>query len=176
MHIHQWSAAWDKDDFNHWHNCTASDCTISDNSQKDGFAAHDFTNGDCACGKIRPMLSYELNSDKESYSVSITNGFDKDQTPESIVIQAQYNGKPVTSIAESAFSHCSNLRRVTIPDSVTSIGESAFNYCDSLTSIIFTGTMAQWNAITKNQLWDTNTGRYTIHCTDGDLAKRNQVA
>ena len=41
----------------------------------------------------------------------------------------------VTSIGNSAFSGCTGLSNVTIPDSVTSIGDSAFYYCSSLTNI-----------------------------------------
>jgi len=41
----------------------------------------------------------------------------------------------VTSIGNSAFSYCSRLTSVTIPDSVTSIGEHAFYHCSSLTSV-----------------------------------------
>ena len=41
----------------------------------------------------------------------------------------------VTTIGEDAFSCCSSLTSVTIPDSVTTIGEVAFYECSSLTSI-----------------------------------------
>ena len=41
----------------------------------------------------------------------------------------------VTTIGDSAFSACTSLTSITIPDSVTSIGNSAFFGCTSLTSI-----------------------------------------
>ena len=77
----------------------------------------------------------------------------------------------VTSIRGLAFYACSGLNSVTIPDSVTSIGDLAFSYCGKLSEITFTGTMDQWNAVSKGSGWNSNTGAYTIHCTDGDIPK-----
>ena len=53
-----------------------------------------------------------------------------------IHIASIYNGKRVTSIFTSAFSHCTSLTTITIPDSVTSIGDSAFESCTNLQNII----------------------------------------
>ena len=41
----------------------------------------------------------------------------------------------VRGFAMSAFSHCSSLKSVTIPNSVTSIGDRAFQWCRSLKSV-----------------------------------------
>ena len=41
----------------------------------------------------------------------------------------------VTTIGYAAFCNCSSLTSITIPDSVTTIGDLAFGYCSSLTSI-----------------------------------------
>ncbi|MBQ3589913.1 MAG: leucine-rich repeat domain-containing protein, partial [Clostridia bacterium] len=51
------------------------------------------------------------------------------------IITYQEKAYPVTSIGRSAFSGCTGLTSVTIPDSVTSIGSHAFDSCTSLTSI-----------------------------------------
>ena len=64
----------------------------------------------------------------------------------------------VTSIGNGAFFDCLYLTRITIPSSVTSIGNSAFFGCSSLENIYYKGTEEQWNAITKDDSWNTDMG------------------
>lgn len=104
----------------------------------------------------------------------------------------------VESVSVGVFRNCIGLTSITIPDSVTSIGNSAFYGCSSLTSITisnsvknidnwsisgcinlnsinFTGTVVQWNDISKeNNYWDYDTPFYTIYCTDGALTKSGE--
>ena len=75
------------------------------------------------------------------------------------------------TIAYNVFSGCTSLTSIVVPNSVTSIGNYAFYNCKSLASITYTGTIAQWNAITFGANWNSNTGAYTIHCIDGDIVK-----
>ena len=54
----------------------------------------------------------------------------------------------VTSIGSSAFDSCRSLRNVTIPNSVTSIGFGAFYDCTNLANVYYAGSQSEWNKIT----------------------------
>ena len=77
-------------------------------------------------------------------------------------------GNSVTSIRNGAFHNCKGLTSVTIPNSVTSIGDQTFSGCTGLTLITYTGTIAQYNAITKSVGWHLNVPATVVYCTDGD--------
>lgn len=80
---------------------------------------------------IQSNLTFELNADEESYSVTNCTNANG-----AITIPSTYYGKPVTGIGDGAFDHCYNLTSVTIPEGVTRIGEKAFYCCYQLSNII----------------------------------------
>ena len=75
-------------------------------------------------------IIYDLNrSDKTATVKGFVTGIT------SAEVKNYAAGCKVTSIGWSAFSGCSSLTSINIPNSVTSIGEKAFSDCSSLTSI-----------------------------------------
>lgn len=65
------------------------------------------------------------------------------------------------SIGETAFRICDSLESITLPASVTTIGYAAFKSCESLTDVYYSGTEAQWNAI--------SIGTYNTYLTDATI-------
>ena len=59
---------------------------------------------------------------------------DSSYSPKIVSVEFE-EGSACKSIGEGAFSRCTGLTSVTIPDSVTSIGRSAFEGCTGLTSV-----------------------------------------
>jgi len=74
----------------------------------------------------------------------------------------------VKKIGEKAFADCFNLSSLFIPESVKEICKDAFSSCNSLYEIDFGGTIAQWEAVEKNDVWNNNCHVKTVKCTDGD--------
>lgn len=77
----------------------------------------------------------------------------------------------VTVIGESSFYDCPELESVSIPVSVVTIETFAFDACNKLETIIYGGTMAQWNEIDIKEAEYTFVSEYTVLCKDGSIVK-----
>lgn len=85
---------------------------------------------------------YNESTSGGSYSVGfgISNDSRLRETAEQIIIPKYYNDgingvHPVTHIGFDAFTWCSALKTIRIPDTITSIAQFAFNHCQSLETI-----------------------------------------
>ncbi|MCL2796454.1 MAG: leucine-rich repeat domain-containing protein [Firmicutes bacterium] len=56
----------------------------------------------------------------------------------------------VTNIYQSAFTNCVGLKSIILPSGLTSIGFNAFYGCAELTDVYFRGTQSEWDAINKS--------------------------
>ena len=79
-------------------------------------------------------IYYNILTDKTNEVEVTHNGLSSYSGSVTIPSTVTYNGTTysVTSIGEYAFSNCSSLTSITIPNSVTSIGDEAFSDCSGL--------------------------------------------
>ena len=82
------------------------------------------------CSSLKAFYGKFASSDNRCL---IINGVLNSFAPEGLISYSIPDS--VTSIEDSVFYNCYNLKTITVPDSVTKIGEDAFNYCSSLTSV-----------------------------------------
>lgn len=86
-------------------------------------------------------LSFSLNDDGVSYSVSAANtdiaGY--------VIIPSTHNDLPVTTIGEEAFKSCESLVYLYVPSGVTYIGDHAFKDCTLLTFISLPNSLTHFS-------------------------------
>ena len=80
-------------------------------------------------------------------------------------------GNSVKEIYYAQFHNRPLLTNVTLGNSIEHIGDSAFSDCKALESIIFNGTMQQWNSeVIKGSNWNRNVPATYVQCSDGQVA------
>ena len=84
-----------------------------------------------------------------------------------IVFPDDYNGQNYR-IYRYAFAERTDITSITLSLGVTAIEYRAFWKCTGLTTINYKGTETQWNAISKENGWDTGAGSYTVTCNYTD--------
>ena len=102
--------------------------TISEDSAEKYYAIYQTLN---ASGISYTLTSFNSTASAKKTSISSPSGSVK-------IPSAIYSGSrkyDVTRIGSAAFSGCTGLTSITIPNSITSIGDSAFRSCSGLTSI-----------------------------------------
>ena len=154
---------------------------------KDGTVTY-YTNSD----NVSEGLEYELNADGQSYSVVGIGAFTGDE----LVVPAFYNGKPVTGIGTGAFCHCDWILSITLPETIRNIGHTAFadcfellsiniprfisnlpphlfGCCTKLKNIEYSGTVEEWNNLSKGESWNGSMGSMygycNVNCKDGTI-------
>jgi hypothetical protein len=58
-----------------------------------------------------------------------------------IMVQAEKDGMPVTSVGEMAFRGNENITSIVLPESLRVIGSSSFAYCKNLEAVVFKGNL-----------------------------------
>lgn len=74
----------------------------------------------------------------------------------------------VTELSNSVIAS-TDVKTIIIHNNVTKIYKNTLWYCYELEKIIYRGTKAEWNAISKDGGWDWEIYGVTVECTDGDL-------
>ncbi len=140
-HEHAYSQVFSSDRIYHWRDANCGHGLIVDKAE------HSF-DGDRICGVCGYCTTegfvYELNSDKESYSVV---GLEEGNDSSVLNIPNTYNGKPVVKIDSEAFLGCKNIVEAIIPSNITVIAPMAFSACDNLVKL----TVDVDNAVFKSE-------------------------
>lgn len=74
----------------------------------------------------------------------------------------------VQNLTSGAFMGCNQLSSITLPNSIKIIGASSFAYCNKLNTIVYCGTIDEWNKVVENSInWNFESSINKIICNNG---------
>ena len=86
-------------------------------------------------------IDFDGDGKADNYTIRKSAFFGRDHLTSVIIPDC------VTNVYKQAFDYCSNLKSITIPYTIKSISYGVFQNCTNLTTVYYTGTEEQWNAI-----------------------------
>lgn len=125
---------------------------------------------DPECAAADADYFYVVDFERSKYLIS-----PKGQKDSYKVSQTNINGKPVSAITYAAFYNRADLKSIEISSSITYLGFNTFVGCTGLDTIIFSGTVSQWNAVDKGgcgegEPWNRDIPATYVQCSDGQVA------
>lgn len=161
---HSYSTGWTKDEHKHWHECLDQgyETLKTDEAEHDfgdpvkvlpTFEEDGYWEYTCATCSYKKRIPYgtsiddtllfrkvkELNpstAEEEEIDEYEVYGTVPNADLRYVFIPNEYDGLPVTQIAEGAFKGCESMLSITISDSIEAIQKDAFDGCYHLTEII----------------------------------------
>lgn len=124
--------------------------------------------GDSAFGNCNLLTRVSIPDSIKNLSPSAFWGTDNLQY--NIYNGAKYLGNSSNPYVVLVGAVSQGITECTVHNGTKVIGESAFSGCDKLKSINFTGTVAQWNGITKGNNWYLYIPATKVICSDGEVA------
>ena len=125
--------------------------------------AHDFEVG----GIYYNITDVTNNTVAVTHQGDSYNAYSNEYTDDVVIPESvTYNGTTysVASIGDKAFTYCSGLTSIVIPNSITSIGDYAFYGCSGLTSIVIPNSVASIG----NWTFYGCTSLKNLHIADGE--------
>ena len=183
---HPYSESWSFDGSYHWR-----EATCQHKGQTTDYAPHEFEGKYCKfCGAVKASqgLSYRADIENGTYVViGLGTTLETD-----IVIARYYNSKDIVAVADSAFANSRginsihlqqyikrvgdlafanslNLTEVTLSAGLEYMGSRLFVGCDALETVVFLGTVAEFEAIEKAGDWDGGNTGFVVKCNDGTV-------
>ena len=84
------------------------------------------------------VLPYTFNLNEETNEYTITKYFGNE---EEVIIPNSFNGLSVTSIGDSAFAGCLNIKSVEIKEGIIYVGAYAFDGCLNLNNVVISSSV-----------------------------------